>query len=227
MTHIFTNLVAGAVESGDGRMFAQLVHPGRISHPALLDGHTPVAPSAVRPVGRIAIPGGPVEFVAPRPLETEEVTAIVSAYSRAAKLAVAAGLGGVEIHAGDGYLPHQFLATNTNLRIDKWGGSVTNRVRFLLETAEAAAAVIGADRVAVRISPERTLNDIKERDAEVIYAFLAHRLSALGLAYLRVVDCKPGFDLPGLIRANYRGPWRIEECGGSGAEARLDFAQAA
>lgn len=227
MTHIFPNLVAGAVESGDGRMFAQLVHPGRISHPALLDGHTPVAPSAVRPEGRIIIPGGLAGFVAPRALETEEVTAIVSAYSRAAKLAVTVGLGGVEIHAGDGYLPHQFLAANTNLRIDKWGGSVTNRVRFLLETAEAAAAVIGADRVAVRISPGRALNDIEEDDAEVIYAFLAHRLSALGLAYLRVVDCKPSFDLLGLIRANYRGAWRIEECDASGAEAPPALAQAA
>jgi N-ethylmaleimide reductase len=197
--------VTDAVHAKGGRIFAQLMHTGRISHPSFLDGRTPIAPSAVRPTGNAHTEEGPVDFITPRQLETEEVTAIVSGFARAAKLAVAAGFDGVEIHAANGYLPHQFLATNTNLRTDKWGGSVANRARFLLETVEAAATAIGSERVAVRISPGHGFNDIQEQDPEVIYAFVAHRLSALKLAYLHVLDCRPGFDVPALIKANYRG----------------------
>lgn len=203
--------VTGAVHARGGRIFAQLMHTGRISHPSFLDGRTPVAPSAVRPSGHAHTEQGPADFVTPRPLETEEVTGIVSAYARAARLAVAAGFDGVEIHAANGYLPNQFLATNTNLRIDKWGGTVTNRSRFVIEIAEASARAIGSDRVAVRISPGHTYNDIEEEDAEILYAFLAHRLSALNLAYLHVLDSRPGFDVPGLIRANYRGPLMLNQ----------------
>jgi N-ethylmaleimide reductase len=197
--------VTDAVHAQGGRIFAQLMHTGRISHPSFLDGRTPIAPSAVRPAGSAHTEEGSAEFITPRRLETEEVTGIVSGYARAAKLAIAAGFDGIEIHAANGYLPHQFLATNTNLRTDKWGGSVPNRARFLLETVEAATLAIGSDRVAVRISPGHGYNDIEERDAEVVSAFVAHRLSALNLAYLHVLDSKPGFDVPALIRANYRG----------------------
>jgi N-ethylmaleimide reductase len=227
MTDPFINLIAGAVQTPDGRSFAQLVHPGRLSNPALPHRRAPVAPSAVRAAGWAGTPDGPAEFVMPRALETEEVTAIVSGYSRSARLALSAGFDGVEIHAGGGFLPHQFLAADTNMRIDKWGGSIPNRIRFLLEAAEAAAVVIGADRVAVRISPGYGLNGVEERDAEVVYAFLAHRLSALGLAWLHVLDCRPGFDLAGLIGANYIGRWRIDPGSLAVPEAPAAFARAA
>ncbi|HEX8533422.1 MAG TPA: alkene reductase, partial [Allosphingosinicella sp.] len=144
-------------------------------------------------------------------LESEEVTGIVSHYARAAKLAVAAGFDGVEIHAANGYLPHQFLSTNVNRRIDKWGGSIPNRARFLLEIADASAAAIGSERVAVRLSPGHGFNDIEEEDAETLYAFVAHRLSRLGLAYLHVLDSQPGFDVPALIRANYPGTLMLNQ----------------
>ncbi len=197
--------VTDAVHAEGGLIFAQLMHTGRISHPSFLDGRAPIAPSAVRPAGRSRTAKGPADFVTPRALESEEVHGIVSAFARSAKLAIAAGFDGVEIHAANGYLPNQFLATNTNLRTDKWGGSVPNRARFLLETAEAVALAIGSDRTGVRVSPGNRYNDIEEADAEVLYGFVAHRLGTLDLAYLHVLDSKPGFDVRGLMRANYRG----------------------
>ena len=215
--------ITGAVHARGGRIFAQLMHTGRISHPSFLDGRTPIAPSAVRPAGHAHTEEGPAEFITPRPLESEEVTAIVSSYARASELAVAAGFDGIEIHAANGYLPNQFLATNTNVRTDKWGGTIPNRVRFVMEIAEASVEAIGRDRVAVRISPGHTYNDIEETDAETLYAFLAHRLSALDLAYLHVLDCKPGFDVQRLIRANYRGTLMLNQ-GYDRARADADLA---
>ena len=197
--------VTNAVQAAGGRIFAQLMHTGRISHPLLLEGRAPVAPSPVRPAGQSHTPRGRADFVTPRALESEEIPGIISGYARAAKLAIEAGFDGVEVHAANGYLPHQFLATNTNLRVDKWGGSVPNRSRFLLETVEAIALAIGSDRVGLRVSPGHGYNDIEEADAETTYAFVAHRLSGLKLAYLHVLDSKPSFDVPALMRANYRG----------------------
>jgi N-ethylmaleimide reductase len=139
------------------------------------------------------------------------VPGIVSGYARAAELAVAAGFDGVEIHGANGYLPHQFLAANSNRRFDKYGGTVANRARFLLEVMEAVAIAIGSDRTAVRISPAHAYNDIDEPDARTVYAYVAHRLSGMELAYLHVLDCKPGFDVPALIRANYRGTLMLNQ----------------
>ncbi|HEX8257353.1 MAG TPA: alkene reductase [Allosphingosinicella sp.] len=204
--------VTDAVHARGGRIFAQLMHVGRISHPALLDGRTPVAPSTV----------GGADHVVPLALEAGEISNIVAGFARAARNAVRAGFDGVEIHGANGYLPHQFLATNVNLRGDEWRGSIEKRARFLIEVAAAAAAAIGADRVGVRISPGNGYNDIVEADAAATYAYLLDRLDALGLAYLHVYDTRPGFDVAELVLGHYRG--RLILNGGydkAGAEADL------
>jgi N-ethylmaleimide reductase len=197
--------VTDAVHARGGRIFAQLMHTGRISHPDFLGGRLPVAPSAVRPQGQSRTPEGTKPFVTPRYLRAGEIHGIIEGYRRAALLAVEAGFDGIEIHAANGYLPHQFLSTNANLRGDDWGGPIENRARFLLALAAAIAATIGRDRVGVRISPGHGFNDIVEADAERTYAYVAERLGAMGLAYLHVVDSAPGFDVAGLVRSHYRG----------------------
>ena len=197
--------VTDAVHADGGRIFAQLMHAGRISHPALVDGRTPVAPSAVRPAGHAHLEEGPAGHITPRSLAEPEILKTIAAFARAARNAVKAGFDGVEIHGANGYLPHQFLAANANLRTDAWGGSPEKRARFLVEVAAAAAGAIGADRVGVRISPGNRYNDIAEPDAPAVYAHVADRLDTLGLAYLHVYDTKPGFDVADLVLGHYRG----------------------
>lgn len=197
--------VTDAVHARGGRIFAQLMHTGRISHPDFLGGRTPVAPSAVRPEGHSHTPDGTKAFVTPRYLREAEIREIVLGYAQAARNAIEAGFDGVEIHGANGYLPHQFLSTNANLRTDDWGGPVENRARFLLAVTAAVSAAIGSDRTAVRISPAHPYNDIEEEGAEASYAYVAERLQAMGLAYLHLLDCGPGFDVAALVRARYKG----------------------
>lgn len=134
-----------------------------------------------------------------------DIAAVIESYRSSARTAVEAGFAGLEIDAADGCLPHQFLSTGANMRTDDWGGSVRNRARFLLAAAAAAGAAIGRDRVGVRISP-----GIEEEGAEETYAYLAERLDAMRLAWLRVVDVQPGWDVPALIRRHHRGPVLLE-----------------
>jgi N-ethylmaleimide reductase len=161
--------------------------------------------------------------VTPRALEPAEILEIIAGYRRGAANAVAAGFDGIEIHGANGYLPHQFLSTNANLRTDRWGGSVEGRSRFLLAVAAATAAVIGPHRVGVRISPAHPYNDIVEEGAEATYAYVAERLAEMDLAYLHVLDCKPGFDVAGLIRSHYPGTLILNQ-GYDRARADADIA---
>ena len=147
-------LVTEAVHRAGGRIFLQLWHVGRISHPSLQpDGGLPVAPSAIRPEGKAFTEAGFQPFVTPRALETDEIAGIVEDYRRAAVNADKAGFDGVEIHGANGYLIDQFLKDGTNQRSDRYGGSIENRTRFLLEVTEAVVGVLGGDRVGLRISP--------------------------------------------------------------------------
>jgi N-ethylmaleimide reductase len=178
------------VHQRDGRIFLQLMHAGRISHPSLQpDGQLPVAPSAVRPAGQVFTVEGLQDLVEPRALETDEIAGIVQDYAEAARLAVEeGGFDGVEVHGANGYLPHQFLAEGTNSRTDEYGGSAQNRARFLVEATAAVTAAVGADRVGVRLSPGNTFNDIVEHETEAVYAAVVAGLAPLGLSYLHVVE---------------------------------------
>ncbi len=181
-------LVADAVHAAGGRIFIQLMHVGRISHPANTPhGRAPVAPSAVRAAGKMFTPQGPQDMPPPRELSLADIDATVRDFRHAAACAVAAGVDGVEIHGANGYLVHQFLSENANQRGDRYGGSVENRTRFAVEVAAAVAKEIGANRTGIHISPANPFNDIVEGDTGTLYRTLVPQLASLGLAYLHVV----------------------------------------
>ncbi|GAA2603641.1 alkene reductase [Paractinoplanes durhamensis] len=181
--------VTDAVHAEGGKIFAQLMHSGRIGHPSLLpDGLIPVAPSPVKPAGQVFTNEGPQEMVTPKELTEAEIAETIADFANAARNAVAAGFDGVEIHGANGYLVQQFLASNTNLRTDGWGGTIEGRVRFGAEVATAVAAAIGGHRTGFRISPSGVNGDIAEQDTDELYPALVARLAPLGLAYLHLVE---------------------------------------
>ena len=195
--------VADAVHAEGGVVFAQIMHAGRISHPALI-GTQPVAPSEVKPAGEVFTPEGLKPFETPRALETAELPGIVAEYVDAARRAVAAGLDGVELHAANGYLLQQFLSDNTNQRTDEYGGSPENRARFVVEVTQAVVEAIGAERVGMRVSPGGDFNDIHETEAAQTYAELLAGIKPLGLAYLHVID-DPSGEVAAALREGFDG----------------------
>ena len=206
--------VTATVHANAGRMFVQLWHVGRVSHPSLQPGGAlPVAPSAIRPAGTSYTDAGFQPCVTPRALEIAEIPAIVERYRHAARNALAAGFDGVEIHAANGYLIEQFLRDSTNKRTHGYGGSRENRARFLLEVTEAVARVCGGERVGIRLSPVSPANDIgPDSDAEATYSYVVDRLNEFGLAYIHVIEgatqgpreVPGGFDLQ-ILRRSFRG----------------------
>jgi len=136
-------------------------------------------------------------FVTPRELSIEEIAGIVEDYARAARRAREAGFDGVEIHAANGYLIDQFLRDGVNRRSDRYGGSIDNRVRFLLEVTQAVTAEIGADRVGVRVSPPGTSNDMADSDPAALFTHVAAALKPFGLAYLHVIEAEPPHPMAG------------------------------
>ncbi|MEW5788744.1 MAG: alkene reductase [Pseudomonadota bacterium] len=188
--------VTAAVHDAGGKIFCQLWHVGRISHPDLQpDGALPVAPSAIAPAGEAFTYEGPKPFVTPRALDVAELPDIVNAYRIAAKNALAAGFDGVEVHAANGYLLDEFLRDGSNRRSDAYGGSVDNRARLLLEVLDAVCGVWGAGRVGVRLSPVQPFNDMQDRDPRGTFTRVVELLNAHDLAYLHVTEM--GKDAPG------------------------------
>jgi N-ethylmaleimide reductase len=198
-------LVTDAVHDAGGLIVIQLMHVGRIAHPLNTPhGRQPVAPAAVRPSGLMFTSDGPLEMPEPRELSVREIRVIVDEHRRAATAAMTAGADGVEVHAANGYLAHQFLSNNVNLRNDDYGGSVQRRIRFAVELVDAVATEIGRDRTGVVISPGNNLNDIVEDDIEVLYGVLVRALSSLQPAYLNL-SYKGDGDLVEFIRLNWPG----------------------
>ena len=181
--------VVDAVHAEGGRIFLQLWHVGRMSHPDLQPGGgQPVAPSALASDGEAVTRQGLKPHTLPRALETAEVKGIVEEFERGARLGLAAGFDGVEIHGANGYLLEQFLADGANQRTDAYGGSLANRARFPLEVAEAVVGVWGPQRVGYRLSPANRVGGIQIEDRWGTYAYLVERLGGLGLAYLHFVE---------------------------------------
>jgi N-ethylmaleimide reductase len=187
-------LVTDAVHDAGGRIFLQLWHVGRISHPSLQpDNMLPVAPSAVTPAGNAFIEnekgeGQLVPFVRPRALQIEEMPYIVQQYARGARNALAANFDGVEVHGANGYLIDQFINTSTNRRADAYGGTVEHRAQLLMQIVEAVSEIWGPDRVGVRLSPLGELNDIRDDDPEATFGTIARGLSEFRFAYLHIVN---------------------------------------
>jgi len=207
-------LVTNAVHGAGGRIFLQLWHVGRISHPTMQpEGALPVAPSAIAPAGQAWTTNGMQAFVTPRALETNEIPGIVADFRRGASLARQAGFDGVELHGANGYLIDQFLRDSTNHRTDRYGGSALNRARFLVEVTEALIAEWGGDRVGVRLSPTNPYNDIADSNPAATFATAVAELNRLGIAYLHVVEPGTGDpvaagELPDIrfFRRLWRGP---------------------
>ncbi|MBV8625594.1 MAG: alkene reductase [Herbaspirillum sp.] len=182
--------VTDAVHRREGKIFLQLWHTGRMSHPDMHAGALPVAPSAIKPEGQIRVHDGMKDFVTPRALETDEIALIVEDYRRAAENAKTAGFDGVEIHSANNYLLEQFVRDSTNERTDQYGGSIENRLRFPLEVVQAVIAVWGADRVGIRISPVTTAPGNTPLDSNSMATFGAYvsALSDLGLLYIHDIE---------------------------------------
>jgi len=180
--------VTDAVHRAGGRIVLQLWHVGRISYPLFQpDGALPVSASDVKPRGQSYTPQGLMDFVTPRPLETDEIPGVVADFARGAANAKEAGFDGVELHGANGYLVDQFLRDGTNRRTDRYGGSVENRARFLLEVTRALRDVWGPGRVGVRLSPSGTFNDMFDSNPARTFGYAAAALDKLDLAYLHVV----------------------------------------
>ena len=200
--------VTEAVHAKGGRIFMQLWHTGRISHPSLLpEGAIPVAPSAIKPAGQSWTPSGLQDFVTPRALSVDEIAAIIADFRIATRRALEAGFDGVELHAASGYLPEQFLSSGTNQRQDQYGGSVANRARFVLEVLAAMVAEAGGDRVGIKISPEMNFNDIVDANPQETYTYLVEQLRGLNPAYLHVALFGAKVDYHALLRPRFNGAY--------------------
>lgn len=206
--------VTDAVHRRGGRIVMQLMHTGRIAHRAnrTVDG-PPVAPSAIRVAGQIHTDAfGKQDFSMPRALTLDEIPSVIDEYRQATVNALAAGFDGVELHGANGYLPMQFLSSNSNRRTDRYGGTVQNRARFIIETLEAMVEAAGSGRVGLRVSPDTTFNDMHDANPAETHVHLVDAINRLGLAYLHVqrtpgeLPPESAFDPIALLRPRFDGP---------------------
>lgn len=223
--------VTDGVHRAGGRIFVQLMHTGRVGHPAnLAPGARIVAPSAVAAPGEMWTDGAGMQpHPVPEAMSEADIAQAIAEYAASARLAVAAGFDGVELHAANGYLMDQFLNTASNQRTDRWGGSIANRIRFAVEVARAAVAAIGAGRIGMRISPHGVFNGMApDADMDAMYLRLVEELNTLGVAYIHVVDHssmgapEPSPALKSAIRAAFKGRYVLSG-GYDAARANADL----
>jgi 2,4-dienoyl-CoA reductase-like NADH-dependent reductase (Old Yellow Enzyme family) len=182
--------ISQAVHNWGGRLFIQLMHVGRMSHPDNTPHHRPaLAPSAIAPGTQMFTAKGMQDIPTPRALTVEDIAQTLAEFRQAARAAVEAGADGIELHGANAYLIHQFLAPSANTRTDRYGGSIENRARFALSVARAVVEEIGPDRVGIRLSPGLRMWGIDEGDdAPALYRYLVAELDKLGLAFLHLID---------------------------------------
>lgn len=183
--------VTRAVKDAGGRIFMQLWHMGRLVHPDFLGGAEPVSASRTTAPRYAHTYDGTKPYEAARPLDVAEISGIVADYRRAARNAIVAGFDGVQLHAANGYLIDQFLRNKSNLRTDSYGGAPENRVRFLREVVEEVAAEVGADRLAVRLSPNGESNGVTDSDPLPVFELAAKMLDRAGIAFLELREMGP------------------------------------
>jgi N-ethylmaleimide reductase len=214
--------VVNAVHEKGGVIFLQLWHVGRVSHSLFQPGGAlPVAPSAV-PISEtlktMTADGKLVSYETPRALETSEIASVIDSFRQAAINAREAGFDGVEIHGANGYLIEQFLQSHTNRRTDRYGGSIENRARLLMEITQAVIEVWGAIRVGVRLSPYGVANYSGEADPMPLYSHVIRSLDALGLAYLHFIE--PRSSGAGRLNRGRNGARRVRRNPGNFAACR-------
>ncbi len=207
--------VTQAVHDNGGRIFTQLWHVGRISHPDFHGGELPLAPSAINPNRPIRTKlSSRTQTVTPRAMSLEDIHTTIDDFKRAGANAMVAGFDGVEIHASNGYLFHQFFSSSSNIREDRYGGSVENRVRLLFEVIEALSEVMPVERIGLRLNPmmhEAGGIEVKA-DTAPTFDHIVNRLNAYDLAYLHLTRPFQKLDTPEFIddvighyRQLYRG----------------------
>ena len=183
--------ITSAVHEQGGKIFIQLMHTGRISHPLNLPGGAKIlAPSAVKPSGQIWTDSKQLQdFQVPNEMTPEELIFTKTEYVVAAKNAMEAGFDGVELHGANGYLPEEFLSPVSNIRTDKYGGSIENRCRFVIEVASGLAEAIGKEKTAIRLSPYGIGGDMSYYpEIDETYNYLSLQLNNLGISYIHLVD---------------------------------------
>jgi 2,4-dienoyl-CoA reductase-like NADH-dependent reductase (Old Yellow Enzyme family) len=221
--------VTEAVHSAGGRIFAQLWHMGRVVHPSFLGGEAPVSASATTAPHKAHTYDGRQPYAEARPLRADEIPLLLDDYRRAAANALRAGFDGVQVHAANGYLIDQFLRDSSNLRDDDYGGSIANRVRLLREVTRAVADTVGADRTAVRLSPNGDSQGVNDSQPHLLFKAAAEALDEIGIAFLELRE--PGPDgtfgkaavdpVHPLIRQAFAGPLVLN------SDFRLEQAQSA
>ena len=204
--------VTAAVHKAGGRIVAQLWHMGRLGHPDLMG--TPVSSSAIAAPGQAYTYDGKKNYTVPQALARDDIPSLLHDYRRAATNAMSAGFDGVQIHAANGYLIDQFLRDNTNTRTDDYGGSIEHRLRLLREVTEAVVGIVGADRTAVRLSPNGAIQGVDDSNAPALFEAAAGALSRYDLAFLELREPSPEgtFGKPSTppvapaIKAAFKGP---------------------
>jgi N-ethylmaleimide reductase len=187
--------VTDAVHAAGGRIYNQIWHAGRVSHPEIRNGVQPVGPSAIAARGNFFLPSGRVDFPVPRALAGEELPGIIESFAQATRNARQAGFDGVELHGANGYLQDQFLQDGSNQRTDQWGGSVQNRARLLIATVEAMIGAWSAERVGVRLSPSSVLYGMHDSDKLGTFGYAVEELERLQVGYLHLTEPnKAAFD---------------------------------
>ena len=184
--------VVEAVQSAGGRIVAQLWHMGRIVHPDFLDGAAPLSASATIAPGQAHTYSGKQDYAVARAATRADIARVLDGYSAAARNAMLAGFDGVQLHAANGYLIDQFLRDGSNLREDEYGGSPENRTRLLREATERLIAEAGADRTAVRLSPNGETQGVDDSDPESVFVPAARWLGEQRIAFLELRESKPG-----------------------------------
>jgi 2,4-dienoyl-CoA reductase-like NADH-dependent reductase (Old Yellow Enzyme family) len=204
--------VTDAVHAEGGRIFAQIMHGGRVSHEDINGGHQVVAPSAIAVEAETRTYKGKQAHPVPHELTTDEVAVVIQEIVTASRNAIEAGFDGVELHSANGYLLHEFLAPSTNVRTDSYGGSPENRARFVIETVNAVVEALGGNRVGIRISPEHGVQGVVENDpadVRATYEVLVDTIAPLNLAYLSILHKEPTGELVQDLKARFNGAFLI------------------
>ena len=204
-------IITRSVHEAGGRILLQLWHVGRISDPLFLNGETPVAPSAVQPDGHVSLVRPQKPFVTPRALEIEEIPGIIAAYRQGAENALSAGFDGVEIHGANGYLLDQFLQDKTNHRTDRYGGSIENRARLMLEVADAVISVWGASCVGMHLAPRGDAHDMGDSNPLATFSHVARELGHRGIAFLCAREHAGENRIGPQLKAAFGGPYIANE----------------
>lgn len=180
--------VTNSVHKLGGKIFCQLWHVGRVSHPYFVNGQTPIAPSAILAEKQIKTPIGLLDQVIPKAMDESEIKEVIEQFKQGAINAIEAGFDGVELHGANGYIIDQFLCDSSNHRTDKYGGNIKNRMSFLSEILEETVSAVGSDRVGIRLSPSGLINGAFDSNVVDTFSYVIEKLNDYNLAYLHCLE---------------------------------------